>query len=545
MNLSSAVRYAQTLRYLKLSQILGRIRFKLYRPKADFSSAPALRSIMHPPVPGIAKTPSMDGKNSVTLLNARADISASSIWQDKTRPLLWLYNLHYFDDLAAAGANDRIAWQRALIGRWIAENPPTSGIGWQPYPSSLRIVNWIKWHLFVAPLDAAAQHNLAIQVRHLLRRLEYHILGNHLLANAKALYLAGAFFMGEEAEAWRAVGVKLLAQELGEQILADGAHFELSPMYHLIVLEDLLDVINISRAFDTPLPAGIEAVASSMLAWSGLMQHPDGQIPFFNDASFGIAAPPVELAAFAARLALSPAPPPSQQATLSASGYVRLDAGKATLFADLAAIGPDYLPAHAHADTLSFELSLDGHRLLVNGGTSVYGTNAERQRQRSTAAHTALSIGGYNSSDVWAGFRAGRRARVSGKKLTLDKSMVHLEASHDGYAHRTGHCCHCRMWQLNANSLQVTDIVTGTGQHTIECLFHLHPDVRVEYAHHGILLSTPSGLVVKVDTDDHKPVLVSSTWHPGFGISLPTQAIRISTKLDLPATIKTSFTWCA
>jgi len=156
-----------------------------------------------------------------------------------------------------------------------------------------------------------------------------------------------------------------------------------------------------------------------------------------------------------------------------------------------------------------------------------------------------LSIGGHDSSDVWAGFRAGRRARVAGKKLVFDKDMVRLEASHDGYVHRAGHCRHCRLWQLDANSLQVIDTVTGAGQHAIECLFHLHPDVRAEYAHHSILLSTPSGLVVKVDTDDHKPVLVSSTWHPGFGISLPTQAIRIRANPELPATIKTSFTWGA
>lgn len=545
MKLTSAARYIQTLRYLRPSQVLGRIWFGLYRPKADLSPAPALRTVVQPPVPGIAKFPLMDGENSVTLLNERADISPPSIWQDTTRPLLWLYNLHYFDDLAATAAIDRLAWQRALIGRWIAENPPASGTGWQPYPSSLRIVNWIKWHLFVAPLDANAQRSLAVQARHLRQRLEHHILGNHLFANAKALYLAGAFFTGEEAEAWHTLGAKLLTRELGEQVLSDGAHFELSPMYHLIVLEDVLDVINIGRAFGAALPEGIEAVASSMLAWSELMQHPDGQIPFFNDATFGIAPPPAELTTFAARLNLRPAHLPSQEATMSASGYIRLDAGKATLFADLAAIGPDYLPGHAHADTLSFELSLDGHRLLVNGGTSVYGTGTERQRQRATASHTTLSIDGHNSSDVWAGFRVGRRARVSGKRLALDTGIARIEASHDGYSHRAGQCRHARLWHLDENSLRVTDTVTGTGQHALECLFHLHPDIFVHGENGGILLSTPSGLTARVDAGDHKLELVPSTWHPGFGMSLPTQAIRVYANTKLPAMIKTSFCWVA
>jgi hypothetical protein len=32
------------------------------------------------------------------------------------------------------------------------------------------------------------------------------------------------------------------------------------------------------------------------------------------------------------------------------------------LILDVAPVGPDYLPGHAHADTLSFELSLFGQR---------------------------------------------------------------------------------------------------------------------------------------------------------------------------------------
>ena len=37
---------------------------------------------------------------------------------------------------------------------------------------------------------------------------------------------------------------------------------------------------------------------------------------------------------------------------------------------DVAPLGPDYLPGHGHADTLSFELSLFGHRFITNSGTS-------------------------------------------------------------------------------------------------------------------------------------------------------------------------------
>ena len=61
---------------------------------------------------------------------------------------------------------------------------------------------------------------------------------------------------------------------------------------------------------------------------------------------------------------------------------------------DAARVGPDYIPGHAHADTLAFELSLDGRRLVTNGGTSTYALAALRAQERSTAGHATVEIDG-------------------------------------------------------------------------------------------------------------------------------------------------------
>jgi uncharacterized heparinase superfamily protein len=153
-------------------------------------------------------------------------------WNNPAHAKLWLYNLHYFDDLRAGGSEQRTEWHRDLIERWRRENPPAAGSGWEPYPLSLRIVNWIAWALADHPLDEATLQSLAVQVRHLRATLEFHLLGNHLFANAKALVFAGCFFSGLEADRWLKSGLDLLDGELREQILDDGGHFELSPMYH-------------------------------------------------------------------------------------------------------------------------------------------------------------------------------------------------------------------------------------------------------------------------------------------------------------------------
>ena len=68
----------------------------------------------------------------------------------------------------------------------------------------------------------------------------YYKLGNYLLANSKALIFSGLFFKGKESELWLVKGEKILNTEYKEQILKDGGHFELSPMYHAIITHYLL-----------------------------------------------------------------------------------------------------------------------------------------------------------------------------------------------------------------------------------------------------------------------------------------------------------------
>src|SRR5205823_2685066 len=193
-------------------------------------------------------------ENVFRFLNVERSLSDAADWNDPSADRLWLYNLHYFDDLNAAGRGRRRAWHERLIARWITENPPGFGAGWEPYPLSLRIVNWIKWEWSGFSLSDAAVHSLAVQARYLRGRLEYHLLGNHLLANAKALVFAGLFFEGDESRKWLDLGLGILESELTEQILADGGHFERSPMYHSIVFGDVLDLLAMSRVFPSVLP---------------------------------------------------------------------------------------------------------------------------------------------------------------------------------------------------------------------------------------------------------------------------------------------------
>ena len=475
-----------------------------------------------------------------------ATLNRAADWNAPGQTKLWLYNLHYFDDLRADGMASRSQWHRDWMERWLAENPPRTGNGWEPYPLSLRVVNWMAWALAGNSPGPQVLHSLAVQMRTLGSALEFHLLGNHLLANAKALIFAGCFFSGPEADGWLRTGLDLLDAELDEQILGDGAHFELSPMYHAIILEDVLDLIQLGRLFPAELEAKRQAwtlLAGRMLAWLADMTHPDGEIGFFNDAAFGIARTHAELAEYSAALGVLQTSKAEPLRLLGASGYVRLKAGPFWVIFDAAEIGPSYLPGHGHADTLSLEVSLDGQRLLTNGGTSSYEYDAVRNEERSTAAHGTVEIDRHSSSEVWASFRVGRRAHPFDVVAENADEVWSAAASHDGYRWLPGKPVHRRRVALSATALSVADSITGTGEHSVHGRFPLHPSVKsVTQEPEGWRLELASGRVVRVQVDGpSKLVVEEGHYAPAFGVRLSRPVLAWRHDGCLPLDIKTRF----
>lgn len=529
-SLSLFLNYWHTIRYLRPVQFYGRAWFGLARPRPDLRGAPPVRARSGPWVSPARRHPSLTGPSCHRFLNEEHSLAEIG-WDSPAVAKLWRYNLHYFDDLNSVEADTRAEWHRTLLARWVRENPPALGTGWEPYPTSVRIVNWIKWTLDGHVLAPDCIHSLAVQARWLAGRVEWHLLGNHLFVNAKALVFAGLYFSGPEAERWLAKGLGILAREMPEQILADGGHFERSPMYQGLVLEDVLDLSNMSMAFHGAAPEQwrgfVQAwpdVAGRMRHWLAAMCHPDGEISFFNDAAFGVAPPPEELDAYARRIARPTIEPLLDAVThLAKSGYVRVQCGPLVALLDVAPIGPDYLPGHAHADTLSFELSLFGQRVLVNSGTSQYGVGSERLRQRRTAAHNTVTVDGLDSSEVWSGFRVARRARPFDLLFAEVDETIVVSCSHDGYRRLPGRPVHHREWRLGTNGLRVMDRVSGTFAQAI-ARFYLHPSVEIltEQA-----LRLPNGECVQWSVGGGTPRLVPSLWHPEFGASIANQCIEI------------------
>ncbi|MEP4546005.1 MAG: alginate lyase family protein [Saccharospirillum sp.] len=482
----------------------------------------------------------LDG-NRFTFLGHSAVVGAD--WNDSTFPKLWIYNLHYLDNLNSIKSDQQDEINQNLVARWVEANPVMQGNGWEPYVISLRAVNLVKWFSRRSELQVGWLTSLATQAQALEKQLEYHILGNHLFANGKALVFVGAYLSGADADRWLAKGLKILDNEIAEQFLDDGAHFELSPMYHATLVWDISDLVHLAEV--TQLPELVaraalwKGVVERGLAWLQGMVHPDGGIGFFNDAAFGIAPELDDIERYAHQVGCLPKPEVKANGSAGngwallqhpASGYVTIHEAHSQHLAilDLAKVGPDYQPGHAHADTLSFELSLFGQRVLVNSGTSQYGDDAERHRQRSTEAHNTVEVDGQNSSEVWGGFRVARRAYPSNKINDQQGGRVLVSASHTGYLRLPGKVTHHREWQFYPDTFQVKDTVSGDFTRALARLY-CHPSVSVATLDaNSLLLTLPGGQTLTVKVAGARALnVIDSTWHPRFGEIVKNQCVVV------------------
>lgn len=397
-----------TVKNLKPTQVYHQIKYRLVKAQFVPLSAPSVD------VPTLKTTPIPKFKCSkgdkFIFLNLEHDFAG---WNFTENGMLWAYNQNYFDWVNQDGytEEDGCKWIDKFINK-LSDNK----VGLDPYPIALRSINWVKF--FCRYPDAATKSrldSLYSQIKLLEKKLEYHLLGNHLLEDACALYIVGSFFNDKPL---LQKAKKLLLAQLDEQVLKDGAHYEQSPMYHCILLDRLLDCINIKS--DNKL---ID-YAQRMMGHLESVKWGVGCLPLLNDSANGIAPTTSQLFYYAKGLGLKWGMIPMKEC-----GYRKMLAGNMEAIVDVGNITATYQPGHTHADTFNYELHIDGKPFVVDTGISTYNKTERRQLERSTIAHNCVSPEEKNSSDVWGGFRVGKRCHTD---ITEDIENV-IEAVHDGF----------------------------------------------------------------------------------------------------------------
>jgi hypothetical protein len=364
---------------------------------------------------------------------------------------LWFYNYNYMDYLLQPSISKNEGVQ--LIEQFI-DKYPSNPYAYHPYPIALRCINWIKFFTKYKIKEGRYDSFLYAQYFVLSDNLEYHLLANHLLEDAFSL-LFGSFYFNDSDLYNRASC--LIEKELAEQVLDDGAHVELSPMYHQILLDRMLDCFNLlenNKVFETQdtLLKLMKNKATLMLKWLNIITFKNGEIPLLNDSAINIAPTTKQLINYASRLGL---PVVTNQHTLLSSGYRKVKTSAYECIVDISQIIPSYQPGHAHADTLNFVLNVENNPILVDWGVSTYNPGKQRLLEKSTPFHNTVTVKGQNSSQLWSAFRVGKRARV---KVLTDKQN-HICAKHDGYSEYKS--VHTREWFFEEKLLKVFDTLTG------------------------------------------------------------------------------------
>ncbi len=495
-------------------------------------------------VPIISDVHSAPLRGAIRVLDREVGLTGLD-WERDVASTLWGYHLHYFDSAPAlawaASRGDQVAVEtlNMWLRSWIERCRPGRGPGWDPFPISQRLVNWM-WVELVAgrtmdPGLAALMRSSALQqTAYLADHLEFHLMANHLLANVKALYLAAVIWKEDRrADRWRRRAEKLLQREIAEQVLSDGGHFERSLMYHDVVLYDLLEVALLAQAAGVPDPVPRD-VLRRMAAFRMALAHADGSRARFNDIVDGLVPGPEQIGSLYELHDPGWESRAPSQVALSASGYYgfRDERRGECFFIDAGEPGARYQPGHAHCDLLSFEFSLFGRPWIVDPGAAGYADDPFRHYARSTRAHNTLMIGGREQSEIWGVFRMGRRARVEWARAggRADRSW-----SFDGAyrPHFDRRILHQRLVTRGGDGVwRVRDRITGS-QASIEGALHFHPDVLVEVAGDRLVCRRGDrGMQVvwwgieRVTLSQGERNPASGWFFPSYGVAQPTVTVR-------------------
>lgn len=468
------LRYYQSIKFLKIRQIFFQLRLKIFgrfitfNPKRFESKKIPIKHLEFKVDFLKKKQIIKDGR--FNFLNKPYNFNEKIDWNFNQFGNLWNYNLNYMDYLLQEDIDSIIRLQ--FLEDFI-NNSNNKFLSYDPYPISLRGINWIKFLSIHKIQNQTINSSLYHQYIILRKRPEFHLQANHLLENGLSMIFCAFFF--SDIKMWK-FAKALVEKELKEQILDDGGHFELSPMYHQIIFERVLDVINMLKSntiFDNQdeLIELMEEKATKMMFWLRQMTYSNGEIPLYNDSAMNIAPTTDELIEYYNRLDLKIN---EREGPLGVSGYRRINKKIYECIIDVGRIGPDYQPGHAHSDVFNFTIMHNGRQLICDSGTSTYENIELRRYQRSILAHNTVEVFNTDPNEMYDSFKVGKRI----KDVVIQKDEPsEISAFHNGYL-KFG-IKHSRNFIFDEKEISITDSLEGVNHCKGVFRLHLLPDVNV------------------------------------------------------------------
>jgi len=418
-----------------------------------------------------------------------------SLWCPDNVSGRWLAACHGFEwlrNLRAVGSETARNTARALVLDWITTQGRWKKPSWRPDVLARRVANWLGQAEFLcAGADdefvSLFRDSIGRQARHLIRVSRSTDAGFDRMTCLRGLIYASLALPGHNRRLPR--WMRQLDQEIDQQILIDGGHIERSPAVQLAVLRQLIDIRDALREAKAEVPPTLQTAIDRVAPMLRFFRHGDGGLALFNDSDEeeGWSIDVVLTRAEARGKPLEAAPH---------TGFQRLTANRTLILIDTGRAPPPHFDRHAHAGTLSFEMSIGKERLVVNCGAYADDNAEWRAAQRSTAAHSTVTVEDLNSAVLLSSGHLGLRPEnVTVERREADGNSW-IESSHDGYVRTLG-VTHTRRLYLAANGgdMRGEDTLEGKGNHKYAVRFHLHPAVNASLVQQGstVLLRLPSG----------------------------------------------------
>ncbi len=338
----------------------------------------------------------------------------------------WGLNRHRMWPALAASFNTNgdMRYARELCAQmqdWIHSNPPPipqkeqfPGARWRPIEAGIRMSRvWPEVYfrmlknrqafpddMLLDMVDSMRQH-----ANYLEATTAWGIRNNHITVECAGLYCVGTLFPEfKEAARWRADAAERQLQQLEFQVYPDGLQKELAPGYHIFVLHNCLQIIELAEMNHQALPEGYLGQLEKMFGALMWEMAPDRTTPQFNDSD---ADSVIDVLATGVRLF----PQHTDWAAFvsaGAGGHLPVETSHRFDYAGWAVMRSGWEPdarflimecgpygqAHQHEDKLSFLLHAYGSTLVTEGGTYTYDRSRERQYVLSARAHNVIQIDG-------------------------------------------------------------------------------------------------------------------------------------------------------
>lgn len=470
-----------TVKYLKPTQVYYQIlnRFKK-KERVYFEKLPVDYRNVYIAIPeldcdeilGKRFNPELMMKGKVCLLNQIVDLNYTRNYTNTLKPLI-VNNVYYFEYSIVLGAlyrktKDITCWDlfKKCYDDYLNAHVELKSV----YSMALHIPNVvIAFELFGDAVEKDFREKVYCemfsQYKYIASHQEKHLLANHYFEDLKALIIAAYLFKDDqELKGY----LKDFKKQCDEQILKDGVHYELSLMYHKLILEDVMRIAMLAKQPDFPKCDWMTSLMQKMVDAMYSLEKGIGRTPLFNDSGDNVAKSCEQLCLAAEKhFGIKPV----LKDAFEDSGYYKLYDGNKALIFDAGKIGVDYQPAHGHCDCLSFELSVDGNPLFVNQGTYEYQGDL-RKYFRKTCAHNTVEINGHEQSQCWGGFRVGKR-------MTRNYGIRDDGFVEGGYRNFYGEEHH-RQIVMRSGIVEVIDTTKAKAGVSVKSYLHIAPGYKIE-----------------------------------------------------------------